>query len=113
MNRQRLLILLALVLLAGLSTGLFALWEKQQGLARSISASQARFQARSATNPHRFADLRHGDHPRRGRGAYTLTIQNLGGEPLVIDHVDTSCGCTLLNLKDKGDCAGKQGELGL
>ena len=42
---------------------------------------------------------------------YTATFSNVGGEPLEILDVSTSCGCTLLNLKDKVIAPGKTGEL--
>jgi mono/diheme cytochrome c family protein len=42
---------------------------------------------------------------------YVFTIHNVGGEPLEIKDVSTSCGCTLLNLKDKVIAPGKTGEL--
>jgi mono/diheme cytochrome c family protein len=42
---------------------------------------------------------------------YVFRMHNVGGEPLVIQDVSTSCGCTLLNLKDKFIEPGKTGDL--
>lgn len=42
---------------------------------------------------------------------YTFKIHNIGGEPLKISNVNTSCGCTVLNLKDKIIEPGKTGDL--
>ncbi|MCA9799976.1 MAG: DUF1573 domain-containing protein [Cyanobacteria bacterium HKST-UBA04] len=113
MNRQRLLILLALVLLAGLSTGLFTLWKNNKALQEAFPLPRL---VSRQDPPQIHTDSQIYDMGTILEGVevpYTLTIQNLGGEPLVINHVDTSCGCTLLNLKDKVIAPGKQGELGV
>jgi len=42
---------------------------------------------------------------------FVYHIHNMGGEPLIIKDVSSSCGCTLLNLKSKIIDPGKTGEL--
>ncbi len=59
------------------------------------------------------------EHKRLDLGTVTEGVEipsvyrfhNVGGEPLMIKSVTTSCGCTSLNLKDKLVDPGKMGEL--
>lgn len=42
---------------------------------------------------------------------YVFKISNVGGEPLIIKSASASCGCTILNIKDKFIEPGKTGAL--
>lgn len=80
----------------------------QQGPAKQTAAPQARAKSGPAitfdATEHNFGDIAQGDVVE-----HTFTFTNTGTQPLIIDRVDVTCGCTSPDWTKEAVMPGKTG----